>query len=136
MAGKADAVRSSAVVWDGAGVFHITSGRLTNAAAAQFGVLYVAPCDLYLDRVWYYIDTQFTHADAALNIGSVGNDDAYVDNIDLTNDATGFYELDMESAVVVLRRIPKGTVFGFSLDASDTTGKITCGAVLVPYDPE
>jgi len=125
--------RSSRVEYDGAATIMLNSGRLTNAASAQFGNVIVAPCDLYVESVYYYIDTQFTHASSKLNIGSLANDDAFIDGVALQNAATGNYEVDMSAATTISRVIPKGTPVAFSLDAADTTGKISATAVLVPY---
>jgi len=137
MSPRSDAHRSGSEVWDGSGRLIITSGRLTNAASAQQGTIWVAPCDLYIHSVHVHVDTQFTHTSTGLNLGSIADPDAYIDGVPLdTLFTTGSAELDMDDATVVLRRIPKGTAFGFGLDAADTTGKVTATAVLVPYDPE
>lgn len=129
-------VRSSKILFDGASAMIITSGRLTNAASAQFGIVYVAPCDLYIHSISYYTDTEFTHASSALTLGTLADSDAYIDAVLLDTQVPGAYEVDMASDSVVLRRIPKGTAFAFGLDAADTTGKLTATAVLVPYDPD
>ena len=123
------------IQYNGAGIFHLNSGRMTNAAAEVLGNSFVAPCDLYIHSVHYAIDTQFTHASSNLNLGLLSDTDAYIDGIALQNVAVGSYEVDMTAADVVLRRIPKGAVICFGLDAADTTGKISATAVLVPYSP-
>lgn len=132
---KADATKMSSLIWDGAGPLLVTSGRLTNSASAQYGLAYVAPCDLYIQSIVYAIDTQFTHASSNLNMGSLTDDDAFINAVALQNVAVGTYDVDLSSASLILRRIPRGTVFAFSLDAADTTGKITATAVLVPANP-
>jgi hypothetical protein len=133
--GRTFKARDSEIMFDGSGRFSLNSGRLTNAAAAQFGSTMVAPCDLYIYAIHYNIDTQFTHASSKLNIGKLSDDDAFVDGIALQNVAAGYYEHDMSAASVISRFIPKGEVIAFSLDAADTTGKISATAVLVPYNP-
>ena len=127
--------KSGNIEFDGSCIMLVTSGRLTNAAAAQFGLVYVAPCDLYIHSISYYTDTEFTHASSALTLGTLADSDAYIDAVLLDTQVPGTYEVDMASASVVLRRIPKGTAFAFGLDAADTTGKLTATAVLVPYNP-
>lgn len=114
----------------------LSSGRLTNAAAAQFGNVLVAPCDLYVHSITYYVDLLMSHASSRLNLGNLADDDAYVDGIVLTNIAAGVYEHPMLTlAGVSGRRIPKGTAVCFSLDAADTTGRVAATAVLIPYSP-
>lgn len=110
--------------------FQFSSGRLTNAASAQFGNILVAPCDLYIERVFYHIDTQFTHATSAITFGTIADPDSHIDSFNIQNAATGVYELDMANAAVVTRNISKGDAVGFGLDAADTTGKISITAVL------
>lgn len=136
MGTKVFKARSDEIQFGGGLIKIANSGRLTNAASAQFGIVAVAVCDLYIQAIHYYIDTGFTHASSKLNLGNLSDDDAYVDGIVLQSIATGYYEHDMTTlAGVSGRRIPKGTPFAFSLDAADTTGKISATAVLVPYNP-
>ena len=135
MGTKSFKAKDDEILFSGAGRFTLNSGRMTNAASAQFGVTMVAPCDLYIHSIHYNIDTQFTHASSKLNIGKLSDDDAYVDGIVLQNITTGYYEHDMTAASVITRFISKGEVIAFSLDAADTTGKISATAVLVPYNP-
>lgn len=111
------------------------SGRLTNAAAAQQGPIYVAPCDLYLHSLHYYIDTQFTHASSAISVGSIGSPKANVSSYNIQNAAVGAYELPMNNAAVVARLVSKGATFGLGLDAADTTGKISMVGIFVPWNP-
>jgi len=128
--------KSGNIEYDGSMTIELSSGRMTNAAAAQFGQVIVAPCDLYVHSIHVYIDTGFTHASSKLNLGNLGDDDAYVDGIVLQNIATGYFEHPMLTlAGVSGRRIPKGTPVCFSLDAADTTGKVSATAVLIPYSP-
>lgn len=130
---KMPEARTSRVNYDGELPVVLNSGRMTNAASAQFGNVLVAPCKLYIESVQYYIDTQFTHASSKLNIGSLADDDAYIDGLALQNVATGLYEADLSAVTTISRIIPKGTPVCFSLDSADTTGKISATAVLVPY---
>ncbi len=127
------AVKASSVQYDGVvPPFTQSSGRLTNAASAQYGFMIVAPCDLYIERVFYVIDTQFTHASSAITFGTVADPDSHIDSFNIQNAAAGTYELDMANAAVLNRTILKGSAVAFGLDAADTTGKISITAVLRP----
>ena len=113
--------------------FAFTSGRLTNAAAVQMGICWVAPCDLVIENIVVNIDTAFTNAASKLNIGSVADDDAYVDAMVVYNIGTGTFQFDPDQYLGVIgKTIPKGATFGFTLDAADTTGKLTAVAVCRP----
>lgn len=131
---KASHVKADQISLSGSVVpFQLHSGRLTNAAAAQYGNMNVSPVDLYVARVVYYIDTQFTHASSKFNLGTVASVGAYILGVALQNVATGYYELDMSAATTVTRIIPAGVMYGFGLDSADTTGKIAITGILTPY---
>lgn len=131
---KAHAVRSSDILYDGGPL--VLTARMTNAASEVIGVAVVLPCDMWIHSFHYRITTQFTHANSRLNVGATSDTDAYIDSINIQNDATGYYEHDMTDATVVSDGpIPKGTAVTLGLDAADTTGVVVATLVLVPYDP-
>lgn len=129
-------IKSGKIEYDGSAIFHLNSGRMTNSVSAQQSLhVLTAPCDLYIHSIHYYTDVEFTHASSALSLGTIADPDAFVDAVLLDTQVVGAYEVDMAAATTILRRIPKGSTIAFSLDAADTTGKISATAVLVPYNP-
>lgn len=124
--------KSGRVEYDGAFVYAQSSGRITNAAAAVNGEAFVAPFSGTVKDYHVNIDTQFTHADAALAVGLLSDSDSLLDDYDLTNVATGYQNL-IGNTLWVSKAITVGSLYlTAQLAASDTTGKLTAVIVIAP----
>ena len=109
------------------------SGMITNAASLVRGIMGVAPCALYIEKVVVLVTTAFTHASSKLNFGSIADEDAYLDAMVTYNIGAGLFEFDPASYLgTVGRTIPRGASFGFTMDAADTTGVLVAAAILRP----
>lgn len=109
-----------------------SSGRLTNAASAVAGAAFVAPFAGTIEAYHVNIDTQFTHANAALNMGLLSDIDSHLDDYDLTTSFTGYRNL-IGNALFILKTITKGELYqSAGLVASDTTGKLTATVEIAP----
>jgi hypothetical protein len=126
--------RASDILFDGiVPPFAYQSGLISHAASQANGAAFIAPCALYIERVDYVVAVLASHADAQFDIGTVADEDAYINAVDVTDVVAGTYELDMASANVITRVIPKGALVRTSTGAGSAVGSIAVSMVLVPY---
>lgn len=129
---KASSYKSGTPAYDGGFVAAFQSGRLTNAASAVPGIAFVCPFAATIVDYHVNIDTQFTHANAALNAGILSDSDSNLDGYDLTSSFTGYRNM-IGRAEWVSKALALGApVLTAELEASDTTGKLTATMVISP----
>lgn len=108
------------------------SGRLTNAAAAVPGLVFVAPFTGEVVDYHVYIDTQFTHASSTLSMGLLSDSDSNLNDFVIQNLATGYRNL-IGDALWVTKALTQGSPYlTAELAAADTTGKLAVTLVAKP----
>lgn len=124
--------KSSRVEYDGKFVYSESSGRITNAASVVGGIAFVAPFTGVVKDYHVNIDTQFTHANAALSVGLLSDYDSLLDDYSLTSSFTGYQNL-IGNTLWVSKAITQGSIYLTALlAASDTIGKLTAVIVIAP----
>lgn len=123
------AYRSSDVGYNGKLLYiHTPGGRIVAANSSQiFG--WVAPCDGTIVQFDLLIATQWTHASAALKLGTVASDASLLASVDIHSVTAAAYDYTKNLASAT---IAKGTGYILTATSGDTTGVLFVSLVIEP----
>lgn len=126
MSGSASSFRSADMVWNGKMGFaaHL-GGRLVAANSTQkFGM--AAPCDCKIVALAFQITTAWTHATAAISLGSEASAATLMASQSLTSVAAGLLD-ETANLTAAAATISRGDTIVLSATSGDTNG------ILFPY---
>lgn len=122
--------RSSDVEFNGKLLYVIGAGFQAAAAVNRFGH-FVAPCDGTIRQLNANFTTTPTHATNNLSFGTVADIDSHLNEIDVTDLATGNVDYIAHANVLSLT-ISKGEAYAWGWDCGDTTGFLVTSIVIEP----
>lgn len=127
---RATTHRSSEVEFSGKLLYTVKGGAVAINGTTE-PVRWAAPCDGNIRMVQVTITTMFTHASAALRIGSQATPDDLLNDYVLQNIAAGTYDLAY-NVLMVSRTITAGTAYTVGIVCGDTTGELDLTLVIEP----
>ena len=95
-------------------------------------IRWVAPCDGTIVMALIKITTVFTHATAALRIGSQATPDDLLNDYVLTSIAAGSYDLTKDTLMAASPAVTRGTAYTMGIVCGDTTGELDAVIVIEP----
>lgn len=141
---KADAYRSSAMVYDGAAVIVASTGAMTFAtsAADSSNGANMIPYSGYIESVDVSIIAAATTSTPGLtiNVGSATDADAFIVGAAIDATTVGVYRIDLTATdgTIVSRNVAAGEIVQVQLPQATVAGtSVTVGAAVVvtPRDP-
>lgn len=122
--------KSSQEEWDGKGRYSVFANAVAAASTQRIGH-FVAPCDGTVVQLEVNCTTSPTHATNDLSFGTVADIDSHLNEVDITNLATGRTDYIAHANVLSLV-ITKGEIYAWGWVGGDTTGEI---GFLVTVEP-
>lgn len=127
---RATTYRSSDVAYNGKHLYSVHSRAVAAAATTRFGH-FVAPCDGTIVQMEVNCTTQPTHATNDLSFGTVADIDSHLNEVDITDLATGRTDYISHANVITLE-VTKGEVYAWGWVGGDTTGELTALITIEP----
>lgn len=127
---RATTHRSSDVEFNGKLLYSFSAAATAAAATQRFGY-FVAPCDGTIVQMEVNCDTSPTHATNNLSLGTVADIDSLLNEIDITDLATGRTDYIGHADVISLQ-VTKGEVYAWGWVGGDTTGELTTLLTIEP----
>lgn len=122
--------RSSDVAYNGKHLVSFCARFVAAAATSRFGH-FVAPCDGTIVQMEVNCTTSPTHATNDLSLGTVADIDSLLNEIDITDLATGRTDYIAHANVISLQ-VTKGEVYAWGWVGGDTTGELTTLLTIEP----
>jgi hypothetical protein len=121
---------SGEVEYDGRLLYTISDRLVASAATVRFGY-FVAPCAGIIQFMGVNCIVSPTHATNDLSFGLVSDIDSHLNEVDITDLATGFIDYTGH-ANILSRTIAQGAVYAWGWVGGDTTGEIVTTMVISP----
>lgn len=128
---RATTYRSSDVAYNGKHLVSFCARQVVAAATTRFGH-FVAPCDGTIVQMEVNCTTTPTHATNNLSLGTVADIDSILDEVDITDLATGRTDYIGGTLGVGGLTITKGEVYAWGWVGGDTTGELTTLLTIEP----
>lgn len=127
---RATTHRSSEVEYNGKHLVSFCARQVVANATTRFGH-FVAPCDGTIRQLEVNCTTSPTNATNDLSFGTVADIDSHLNEIDITDLATGRTDYIAHANVISLE-VTKGEVYAWGWVGADTTGELT---TLITIEP-
>lgn len=127
---RATTHKSSEVAWDGKRQFSVHDRLVASAATVRAGY-FVAPCDGTIVQLEVNCIVTPTHATNDLSFGTVADIDSNLNEVDITDLATGRTDYIAHANVLSLS-VTKGEAYAWGWVGGDTTGELV---FLVTIEP-
>lgn len=127
---RSTSYRSGEVAFDGK-LLYVVGAAATAAAATQRFGHFVAPCDGTIVQLNANCTTTPTHATNDLSFGTMADIDSHLNEIDITDLATGNVDYASHANVLSLS-VTKGEAYAWGWVGGDTTGVLVTTVVIEP----